>query len=161
VKTVRLLLLAAACAAALAAPAGAGPTKTIRLAWSERATEGSRTIMTFNVRSLTIDGTRWTVNGGFRNTSRTTLRIQKRFALLYGPSAARVSGMKVLTAKGFRPALPATLAPGKGWSGKFSGSGGTALKKTNVRVHFSYFAGRVLPGRPGFGWITDHVARIN
>ncbi len=159
-KTARLLLLVSACAAALAAPASAGPAKTIRLAWSERATEGSRTVMTFNVRSLAIVGGRWTVDASFRNTSRTTLRIQKRFAVLYGSSRVRVSGMKVLAAKGFRPTLPATLPPGKGWSGKFSGTGGTALKNTNVRVQFSYFAGRALPGRPGFGWITDHVARL-
>jgi hypothetical protein len=50
----------------------AGQTKTIRLAWSERATVGSRTIMTFNVRSLTVNGPRWTVDASFRNTSRST-----------------------------------------------------------------------------------------
>lgn len=159
-KAARLLLLVVTCTAALAAPATAGPTKTIRLAWSERATEGSRTIMTFNVRSLTIAGRSWTVDASFRNTSRTTLRIRKQFAVLYGPSRVRVSGMKVLPAKAFRPALPATLPPGKAWSGRMSGVGATALRNTNVRVHFSYFAGRVLPGRAGFGWITDHVARL-
>lgn len=159
-KAARLFLLATAVTASLAAPAAAGPTRTIRLAWTERATEGSRTVMTFNVRTLTVSGTRWTVHGGFRNTSRATLGIRKRFAVLYGPSAARVSGMKVLTAKGFSPALPARLAPGKAWNGRFSGSGGTALKKTNVRVQFGYFEGRALPGRSGFGWITDHVARL-
>jgi hypothetical protein len=160
VKTARLLLLGIAIASALAAPASAGPTKTIRLAWSERATVGSRTIMTFNVRSLTISGRSWTVNASFRNTSRTTLRIRKRFAVLYGPSSVSVSGMKMLPAKTFRPALPATLPPGKAWSGRLSGVGAGALRRTNVRVQFSYFAGRALPGRPGFGWITDHVARL-
>ena len=160
-KAARLFLLGCATALALAAPTSAGSTKTIRLAWSERATVGSRTIMTFNVRSLTVVGRSWTVNASFRNTSRTTVRIQKRFAVLYGPSQVRVSGMKVLPAKAFRPALPATLPPGKGWSGRLSGLGGGALKNTNVRVQFSYFAGRALPGRPGFGWITDHVARLS
>jgi hypothetical protein len=157
----RTLLLTFVCAAALAAPASAGSSKVIRLAWNERATVGSRTIMTFNVRSLTVAGRAWTVNASFRNTSRTTVRIRKRFAVLYGPSSVRVSGMKVLPAKAFRPPLPATLSPGKGWSGRLSGVGAGALKNTNVRVRFSYFAGRALPGQPGFGWITDHVARLN
>jgi hypothetical protein len=161
VKAARLLLLGFATALALAAPTSAGSAKTIRLAWSERATVGSRTIMTFNVRSLTVAGRSWTVNASFRNTSRTTVRIRKQFAVLYGPSSVRVSGMKVLPAKAFRPALPATLPPGKGWSGRLSGLGAGALKSTNVRVRFSYFAGRALPGRPGFGWITDHVARLS
>jgi hypothetical protein len=161
VKAARLFLLVAACGAALAAPASAGPTKVIRLAWSERATEGSRTVMTFGVRTLTINGGSWTVNASFRNTSRTTLRIRKQFAVLYGPSRARVTGMKGLRAKTFRPPLPTTLRPGKAWSGRMSGTGGRVLRKTHVRVRFGYFQGRALPGRAGFGWITDHVARIN
>jgi hypothetical protein len=160
VRAARLFLLTIAATAALVAPASAGPAKTIRLAWSERATVGSRTIMTFHVSSLVVNGGNWTVNASFRNTSRSTLRIRKDFALLYGPSSVRVSGMKVLRVRTFRPALPTTLAPGKGWSGRMSGTGGTALRRTNVRVKFSYFAGRALPGRPGFGWITDHVVRL-
>lgn len=159
--TARLTLLAVACAAALAAPAGAGPAKTIRLAWSERVTVGNRTVMTFNVRSLTINGRNWTISASFRNTSRAKVRIREQFALLYGPSHVPVRGMRVLRAKSFRPTLPATLAPGKGWSGRFSGTGATVLRRTNVRVHFGNFEGRALPGRPGFGWITDHLARIN
>jgi hypothetical protein len=160
VKGVRLLMLAAVCALALAAPTSAGSTKTIRLGWNERATVGSRTIMTFNVRSLTLVGRRWTVDASFRNTSRTTVRVRKHFAVLYGSSSAPVTRMKVLPAKAFKPALPATLRPGKGWSGRLSGLGATALTRTSVRVRFSYFEGRALPGRPGFGWITDHVARV-
>jgi hypothetical protein len=69
--------------------------------------------------------------------------------------------MKVLPARAFKPALPATLGPGKAWSGRISGLGATALRDTNVRVRFSYFAGPALPGAPGFGWITDHVVRVN
>ena len=160
-KGVRLSLLAGAVALALAAPSTAGSSKVIRLAWSERATEGSRTVMTFNVRSLTIVGGRWTVTGGFRNTSGATLRIRNQFAVLHGPSSIRVNGMKALGAKSFSPPLPVALASGKGWSGKLSGTGAAALKRTHVRVQFGYFLGRALPGRPGFGWITDHVARIN
>ena len=159
-KGVRLLMLAAACVLALAAPASAGSTKTIRLGWNERATVGSRTIMTFNVRSLTLVGRRWTVDASFRNTSRTTVRVRKHFAVLYGASSAPVTRMKVLPATAFKPALPATLRPGKGWSGRLSGVGAAALTRTSVRVRFSYFEGRALPGRPGFGWITDHVARL-
>lgn len=155
------LFLLAATVIALPAPTSAGSAKTIRLAWSERATVGSRTIMTFNVRSLTTSGSNWSVDAAFRNTSRSTLRIRRDFAALYGPSNAPVRQMKVLRARTFRPALPATLPPGKGWSGRMSGTGGTVLRRTNVRVRFSYFAGRALPGQPGFGWITDHVARLN
>jgi hypothetical protein len=161
VSAARVSLLAVVCAAVLAPPAGAGSSKTIRLAWSERATVGSRTIMTFNVRSLAINGRTWTVNASFRNTSRTTLRIRRQFAVRYGPSNVPVVRMKRLRAVTFRPALPARLRPGQGWSGRLSGTGATALRRTNVRVQFGYFAGRALPGRPGFGWITDHVARIN
>ena len=70
--------------------------------------------------------------------------------------------MKVLPAKG----VPARRSrrrcrAGKAWSGRLSGPGATALTHTNVRVHFSYFAGRVLPGRPGFSWITDHVVLLS
>jgi hypothetical protein len=161
VKGVRLTLLAVGAIAALAAPASAGPTKTIRLAWNERATEGSRTVMTFNVRTLAINGRSWTVNASFRNTSHTTLRIRRQFAVLYGPSSVRVSGMKVLRATAFRPALPARLPPGKGWSGRMSGLGGRALENTSVRVQFGYFEGRALAGRAGLGWITDHVVRLS
>ena len=160
-KGVRLILLVAALTAALAAPASAGSTKTIRLAWNERATEGSRTVMTFSVRTLTINGRSWTVDASFRNTSRTTLRIRRQFAVLYGPSSAGVRGMKVLPALAFRPALPARIAPGKGWSGRMSGVGGRNLKNTNVRVQFAYFEGRALAGRAGFGWVTDHVVRLS
>lgn len=99
-------------------------------------------------------------DASFHNTSRTTVLVRKHFAVLYGSSSAPVTGMKVPPATTFRPALPATLRPGKGWSGRLSGPGATALTKTSVRVRLSYFRGRALPGRPGFGWITDHVARV-
>jgi hypothetical protein len=161
VKTARLMLLAAVAAVAVASPASAGPAKTIRLAWSERAVEGGKTVMTFQVRTLKVEGRRWTIAASFRNTSRVKLGIRRQFALLYGPGRERVSGLKVLTAKSFRPAMPTALAPGKSWRGSFSGTGGTALTKTYIRVQFSYFRGKVIAGRPGFGWITDHVARIN
>jgi hypothetical protein len=160
VKGVLLFLLAIVSAAALAAPSSAGPTRTIRLAWSERATEGSRTVMTYNVRTLTIGTRAWSVDASFRNTSKTTLRLRPDFALLYGPSSANVKAMKRLNARTFRPALPTTLRPGKGWSGRMSGIGARSLKNTNVRMHFGYFAGRVLTGRAGFSWITDHVVRL-
>ena len=81
--------------------------------------------------------------------------------MLYGPSSVRVSGLKVLRATAFRPALPARLAPGKGWSGRMSGLGGRALKNTHVRVLFGYFEGRALAGRAGFSWITDHVVLVS
>jgi hypothetical protein len=62
-------------------------------------------------------------------------------------------------------AAPASAGPTKtirlAWSGRISGLGATALRDTNVRVRFSYFAGRALPAAPGFGWITDHVVRVN
>ena len=160
-RTARLLVFAIAAALLLAAPTSAGSAKTIRLAWSERATVGSRTIMTFNVRTLTISGRAWTVDASFRNTSRATLRIRRLFGVRFGPGSVPVDRMKVLPAKLSRPALPATLPPGRAWSGRFSGIGATALKRTNVRVQFSYFEGRALPGRPGFGWITDHVVRLS
>jgi hypothetical protein len=162
-RSMRLSLgvLVAVLGAALIAPAQAGSAKTIRLAWSERATVGSRTIMTFNVRSLEVNGRSWAVNASFRNTSRSTLRIRRQFAVLYGPSSVPVRRWKALPARTFRPALPATLPPGKAWSGRLSGTGATALRRTNARVRFSYFAGKALPGQPGFGWTTDHVARLN
>lgn len=155
------MLLAAMAAVALASPASAGPAKTIRLAWSERAVDGGKTVMTFQVRTLKVEGRRWTIDASFRNTSRVTLGIRKEFALLYGPGRTRVSGLKVLAAKSFRPAMPTSLAPGKSWRGTFSGTGGTVLRKTYIRVQFSYFRGRAIAGRRGFGWITDHVARVN
>jgi hypothetical protein len=49
---------------------------------------------------------------------------------------------------------------GKGWSGRLSGLGATALARKSVRVRFIYFEGRALPRRPGFGWISDHVVLV-
>jgi hypothetical protein len=160
-KGVLLVLIAVVSAATLTAPSSAGPARTIRLAWSERATEGSRTVMTYNVRTLTLAANTWSVDASFRNTSRKTLRLRPDFALLYGSSSANVKAMKRLNARTFRPALPAILRPGKGWSGRMSGVGARSLKNTNVRVHFGYFAGRVLAERAGFSWITDHVLRLS
>ena len=147
-------------AAALAAPASAGPAKTFRLAWSEKAVDGGRTVMSFHVRTLKVEGGRWTISASFRNASRVRLGVRRQFAVLHGPAGRRVKALRVLPAKTFKPALPASLAPGKGWSGTFSGTGAAALKNTSVRVRFSYFSGRAVAGRPGFGWITDHVARL-
>ena len=97
----------------------------------------------------------------FRNTSRSPLHVRKHFALLYGANTGPVSRMKVLPARAFQPALPATLRAGKAWSGRLSGPGATALTRTSVRVRFSYFVGRVLPGSPGLSWITDHVVLLS
>jgi hypothetical protein len=154
------VLVACMLATALAAPASAGPAKTIRLGWSERALDGDRTVMTFKVQTLKLERGRWTVTGSFRNTSGVTLRVRKDFALLYGPLSQRVSSLRVLRATSFRPELPATLPPGTVWSGAFAGPGANAVKNTYVRVRFSFFEGRAISGRRGFSWITDHVARV-
>ena len=157
----RTLVLGAVAAAAPATAASAGQQRVIRLAWNERALDQDKTVMTFQVRTLTIVGSRWTIDGSFRNTSKVRLRVRQEFALLYGQARTSVKGLKVLRAKSFRPALPTTLRPGQSWRGTFSGTGATALPKNYIRVQFSFFVGRAVSGRPGFGWITDHVARVN
>jgi hypothetical protein len=155
-SSVLLSLLAAGSAGARPAES----TVTIKLGWHERALARGRTVMTFNVRTLSITSRGWTIAASFRNTSRSRLRIREEFALLVAKRRAQIDGAGALQAKSFRPALPAALAPGQGWSGTFSGGGASILHGVFVRAHFSYFRGPVIPGQAGFGWITDHVVRL-
>lgn len=153
---VLLLLLAAGSAGAHPA---AG-TATIKLGWNERALAAGRTVMTFNVRTLTVTDRGWTIAASFRNTSKSRLVIRDEFALLVTMRRAQIDGARALKAKSFRPELPAALAPGQAWTGTFSGGGVSILHGVFVRAHFGYFRGQVFPGQAGFGWITDHVVRL-
>jgi hypothetical protein len=146
--------------ALLAAPAAAAPAKTIPLGWKERIVVAGQPRMTFEVTSLEITAAGWKVRGAFRNRSSAPLALRNEFALLVASSRnAKTYG--TLGARSFAPALPRRLSPGAGWRGTFSGKGAAALKPGKfVRVHFSYFTGRLVPGQPGFGWITDHAHRL-
>lgn len=155
-SSVLLSLLAAGSAGARSAES----TVTIKLGWNERARAAGRTVMTFNVRALTVTSRGWTIAASFRNTSKSRVAIREEFALLVTKRRAQIDGAAALEAKGFRPALPAALAPGQGWSGTFSGGGASMLHGVFVRAHFSYFRGPLIPGQAGFGWITDHVVRL-
>ncbi len=155
-SSVLLSLLAAGSAGAHPAESAA----TFKLGWNERALGGGRTVMTFNVRTLTVTNRGWTFAASFRNTSKSRVAIQQGFALLVTKKRAQIDGAKALAAKSFRPALPASLAPGQGWSGTFTGAGASILHGVFVRAYFGYFRGPLVPGRAGFGWITDHVVRL-
>ncbi len=147
----------------LAAAAGAEPnaSRTISLNWSEAATAGGRTLMTLRVKRLVIEDDRWTLHASFTNRSAKTLRIQRRFALLLADSR-KSKTHTARRAKGFTPPMPTSLPPGTTWSGTWRGDGAGALRRDRfLRVHFDHFlAAGLIPGQPGFGWITDHAKRL-
>jgi hypothetical protein len=151
----RALVAAIAASAALASPAAA---ETIELGWSEKAVAGGRTIMTFHVAALDVEAGRWSVRASFTNRSEETLAIRRRFGLALYRARADRRAFRVLRAAAYEPAPPARLAPGERWAGEFAGRGRLPAGAL-VRVRFGFFAGRAVPGWPGFWWLTDHAHR--
>jgi hypothetical protein len=157
IDPVRVLFAIAAASLLLTPTASA---RTIQLGWNERFDVAGQAVMRFEVRSLTISKSGWSTRVSFRNLTARPVTITNRFALLHARTrSTRTFGR--LAARSLRPRMPSRLAPGKSWSGTFSGTGAAALKRgVFVRVHFDEFVGRLRLGRARFGWVTDHAVRV-
>jgi hypothetical protein len=160
VKRFTLVCCVAASALPLAAPAEA---RTIRLGWTEKtpAPYYGYVAMTFNVRSITVTATGWSVQADVIN--RSAKRITFRPGTSYFPPrigfGLRVPRPRVvggrdfaeLRATAFTPGLPESLEPGRRWSGRFSGRG-RLPRGTPITVTFGVFlVNRADP----FSWETQ------
>ena len=150
------VVLVALVAALVLVPAASA--RTIPLGWEERFDVAGTPVMSFRVRSLTIDGPAWSARVSFKNLTSQTVTIRNRFALLHSRNrATRKFGR--LAALRLTPRMPSRLRAGQSWSGTLSGRGAAALRGAYVRVHFDEFTGRLRLGRARFGWVTDSAVR--
>jgi hypothetical protein len=159
---VRRLLIPAALAVALTAPATAAAPRVITLNWEEAARSGGQSVMTFKVDKITFTGSSWRVTGAYTNTSTKTIRLVEPWFSLrafrtraYGPNA-RFRRFKALS---LSPRPPRTLAPGQTWRGGFGGPGLPGRGRF-VRVVFGDFAPAFFNNvRAPWAWVTDHTFR--
>ena len=157
----RRLLIPAALAVTLAAPATAAAPRVVTLNWEETARSGGQSVMTFKVDKVTFTGTGWGVTGSYTNRSTKTIRlIESWFSLrayrtrAYGPRA-RFGRFR---ARSVSPRPPRELAPGQTWRGGFGGRG-LPQRGRFVRVVFGDFAPSFFNVRAPWAWITDHTFR--
>ena len=155
-----LLVLLVLALAVLVAPADASAAKWIRVKWTETMNVNGSPVFTFNVRAIVLrEGGGWTVWGSFKNHSTRTFPIRKRFALRVYEGRRFSSPWTQRLARRFSPAMPASIAPGQAWSGRFSGPG--SPPNGHVRVIFGKFmAKNFIKDWAGFVWITDHRYRL-
>ena len=154
-----------AAALVLAAPASA---RTIRLGWTEKtpAPYYGFIAMTFNVRSVTVTPSGWSVQAEMIN--RSGKRITFRRGQSYFPRRVGF-GLRVpvkrqvgrpsyveKSATTFSPRLPDALAPGQRWSGRFSGRGSLPRGKP-IAVTFGVF---LVNGTDPFSWTTQRQFRL-
>ena len=150
----RLITTAAATVCtALVVGVPAASAKTIRLNWTERiSNEFGYVAMTFKVKDVVLGRNAWAVHGSVTNRSRKTIQIvrpiemtslqQYGFGLGFTPTSCSqghaTCGLDLLLATYARPRLPASLPPGRSWSGVF---GGPKLppKGKGIAVTFGYF----------------------
>ncbi len=138
--------------------------RTEALNWVEKAGRpGERVVV--RVQSLTLSRGGWSVRAAVTNDTSAPLLIGKphthesgAFGLL-----TATSGSTGLNATRYVPPLPASLGPGKTWSGRFSGSG-AVREGSSLRVVFGTFwvYGGVRVGgrrRVMFRYVTDHAYR--
>jgi hypothetical protein len=164
-RRIAIAACVAGAALLLAAPAEA---RTIRLDWTEKtpAPYYGYVAMTFNVRSVTVTATGWSVQAEIIN--RSGKRITFRRATSYFPPRVgfglrvprpRVVGRRdfvELRATTFTPALPESLDPGRRWSGRFSGRGALPRRKP-ITVTFGVF---LVNGTDPFSWETQRRFRL-
>lgn len=166
-RVTRITLAACVVAAGLmlAAPASA---RTIRLGWTEKtpAPYYGYIAMTFNVRSVTVTPSGWSVRAEMIN--RSGKRITFRRGTSYFPRRVGF-GLRVpvkrevgrpsyveRSATTFSPQLPQSLAPGQRWSGRFSGRGSLPRGKP-IAVTFGVF---LVNGTDPFSWTTQRQFRL-
>jgi hypothetical protein len=120
---------------------------------------------------LAVMRTGWTVDAAIRNRTHATLLLSRRvhrprqpdLGLVVTRAPDREPGRNTLAmyATQVSPPLPRSLAPGAGWSGRFSGTrplvGGTYVRVLLGR--FSHVpAVRGFP--PTWSWVTDNRVRV-
>jgi hypothetical protein len=159
----RRLVLVAAAAAALAAPAGAdtGDPDRYNVDWHETLRARGKVAMTFTVTRVHFQFTAWSAQVEFHNLSAKTINVQPQFALLLAKTRNADADFQALVARRAQPALPRILFPGQRWKGLIGGPG-RPIRGSYVRVNFGFFvvSGLFADKSKGFSWITDHVFRV-
>jgi hypothetical protein len=151
----------------------AAEAKTLKLKWVERTSpDYGYPQMTFKVKSVVVDGLKWSVSASVTNRSTETIRVTRgdkdassyRFGLMtpnQGPcvpvngwiASCRPGPPVLVGAQSTTPQFPATIKPGATWSGVFRGTGKLPSRQ-GINVVFGFFTSKSVPR--GFAFITDH-----
>ena len=164
----RVTVLSALLALVAAQAAEAG---TLKLNWVEKtSTDYGYPPMTFSVKSITIEGKRWTMRASVANRSSHVVSVTQgkpaegdlRFGLVLPLSgnACSVTGTcfpKLLGSRQSRPTFPSSLKPGQVWTGTFSGVGSVPRGKA-ISVAFGFFVDT--SSKKQFSWITRHSFKL-
>jgi hypothetical protein len=141
--------------------------QTVRLGGAEPCGSPARAVA-LDLRRLTLERERWHVEASVTNRTGVPLSIVRPhtdetffgLAVFRGAGTAEVAERArrrsihvQLVADRFRPELPRQLAPGRGWSGTFSGPGRLPRGRV-VRVVTGRFA---ILGRPPRGLYSEFV----
>jgi hypothetical protein len=148
----------AAVAAVLLAPS-AQAQQQISLNWREHLSYQNRPIMSFRVDEIQLRANSWSVRAKYTNLSKVNVTYVKNvFNLGVWTRVTATCKHVGLPARRFVPPIPATLRPGRSWSGVISGSG-RPPPRAFLRFVFALFRGPPNAYGPhhSFGWITDHV----
>jgi hypothetical protein len=149
------------------------PKHTVfRVNWNEKAAVDGKPIATFRVKSIEVGPNGYKIVASFTNTSPSVLRLPAGTASSpndFGlgvfvsalPQRIEQAGNYLLKAQQIRPALPATIAPGRTWSGTMT-SDNPPRSDRSLRVLFGVFFWK---GKPPYGlgpyflWQTNHQVR--
>ena len=157
---IRRAALASVVLAAATFLAAAPVSSADRLGWNEKAKYKGKSVMSYQVASLTITASSWSARVSFHNLSHKTIRVGNEFGVGFWPSSTATSLSEAIgfaTATKFSSRPPAVLKPGASWSGVIGGSGQLASgTRVYARVVFGPFTG--FPGQStAVVWITDHA----
>jgi hypothetical protein len=149
------------------------PKHTIfRVNWVENASVDGKPIATFRVRTIEVGPDGYKIEASFTNTSPEVVKLPEGTArspndfglgvfLNALPQRIQEEGNYLLKAQQIRPPLPATVAPGKTWSGTMT-SDNPPRSGRSLRVLFGVFFWK---GKPPYGlgpyfiWQTNHQVR--
>jgi hypothetical protein len=140
--------------------------------WNEKASLDGKPIATFRVKSIEVGPDGYKIVASFTNTSPSVLKMPEGTAQSpndFGlgvfvsalPQRIESPGNYLLKAQQIRPALPATIAPGRTWSGTMT-SDNPPRSDRSLRVVFGVFFWK---GKPPYGlgpyfiWQTNHQVR--
>jgi hypothetical protein len=146
--------------AVVACLAAAPVSSADRLGWNENAKYKGKSVMSYQVASLTVTASSWSARVSFHNLSRKTIRVGNEFGLGFwsnDTATGLTQAIGFATATKFSSRPPAVLKPGGSWSGVIGGSGQLAGgTRVYARVVFGPFNG--FPGQSAaVVWITDHA----